>query len=111
MAAGYAGASFIGGVMYEVLGGQWLYLATGVAAFSTWLLHLSYLQLCPPGVLIFLIHIGISMFTLPYTLFGSSVVTSQPVTRQARVHALLKVQSFTDDQAVTVLLEDGVCGV
>ena len=43
----------------------------------------------------------------------SSVVTSQPVTRQAGVHALLKVQSFTDDQAVTVLLEqeDGVCGV
>ena len=38
-------------------------------------------------------------------MFGSSVVMSRPVTL-----ALLKVQSFTDDQGVTVLEEgDGVC--
>ena len=46
-------------------------------------------------------------------MFGSSVVTSQPVIWQAEVCASLKVQSFTDDQAVIVVLEqeDGVCGV
>ena len=51
--------------------------------------------------------------THTHTLFGSSVVTSRPVTWQARVRILLKVQSFTDDQAVPVLLEqeDEVCGV
>ena len=43
----------------------------------------------------------------------SSVVTSQPVTWQTRVRVLLAVQGFTDDQAVTVLLEqeDGVLDV
>ena len=50
--------------------------------------------------------------SLRHTLLGSSVVTSQPVTRQAPIRASLKVQSFTDDQAVTVLeQEDEVCGV
>ena len=41
------------------------------------------------------------------------MTTSQPVTWLAQVGALLKVQSFTDDKAVTVLLqqEDGVCAV
>ncbi|KAK8406388.1 hypothetical protein O3P69_007225 [Scylla paramamosain] len=45
---GYAGASFVGGVMYEVMGGEWLYLVTGAAAFFTWTLHLSYITVCPP---------------------------------------------------------------
>ncbi|KAG0714871.1 hypothetical protein GWK47_013240 [Chionoecetes opilio] len=44
---GYAGASFVGGLMYEAMGGRWMYLITGVAALSTWILHLSYLKLCP----------------------------------------------------------------
>ena len=54
-----------------------------------------------------------SINTHTHTLLGSSMLTSRPVTEQARVRALLKVQSFTDDQAVTVLhgREDGVCGV
>lgn len=47
---GYAGASFVGGVMYEALGGRWLYLVTGVAAFITWTLHLTYFKLCPPDI-------------------------------------------------------------
>lgn len=45
---GYAGASFVGGVMYEAMGGERLYLVTGAAAFFTWILHLSYITLCPP---------------------------------------------------------------
>ena len=38
---------------------------------------------------------------------------SRPVTLQVRVRASLKVQSFIDDQAVTVLLEeeDGMCNL
>ena len=46
-----------------------------------------------------------------HTLLYSSAVTLRPVTRQIQVRTSLKMQSFIDDQAVTVLLEqeDGMC--
>ena len=33
-----------------------------------------------------------------YTILGSLVVTSRPITRQAQILASLKVQSFNDDR-------------
>ena len=52
------------------------------------------------------VYTSIHSHTHKHTLLSSSVVTSWSVTR-----ALLTVQSFTDDQAVTLLLEqeDGMC--
>ena len=45
-----------------------------------------------------------------YTPTHTHTHTHTPVTRQAQVPVSLKVQSFTDDQADTVLeQEDGVC--
>lgn len=47
---GYAGASFVGGIVYELVGSQRLYLLTGMAALCTWTLHLAHLKLCPPNI-------------------------------------------------------------
>lgn len=44
---GYAGASLMGGLSYEAVGGQNLYSITGAAAFVTCLLHLAYQKFFP----------------------------------------------------------------
>ncbi|XP_069173369.1 major facilitator superfamily domain-containing protein 6 isoform X1 [Procambarus clarkii] len=44
---GYAGASFVGGIIYEWWGGEMLYLATSVLAAITCLLHLVYIKFYP----------------------------------------------------------------
>ncbi|KAK4326528.1 hypothetical protein Pmani_002958 [Petrolisthes manimaculis] len=44
---GYATASLVGGVVYEGVGGTWLYLLTGILAAVTFPVHIIYLCLTP----------------------------------------------------------------
>ena len=52
----------------------------------------------------------INTYTHTHTLLGSSVVTSWLVARQVQVCASLKMQSFSDNQAVTVLKQEDEMG-